>query len=289
MLECVPNFSVGRDPAVVRAIVDAIAGTPGAVVLAWESDADHNRTVVTLAGPDDAVVEAAVRGAGKAAERIDLSSHRGVHPRVGAADVIPFIPLEDTPMTAAVAAAHRAGEQLWKRFGVPVYFYGRAARHPERQRLEKIRRAGFDGQPPDLGDVAAHPTAGASMVGARDFLVAYNIQLATADVGVARAIARQIRESSGGIRHVKAIGLDLASHACAQVSMNLTNFRETGLDDVWDTVARLASELGTEATTGEIIGLIPRAAYQQAPRFFERAANFDSNRILENRLETASQ
>ena len=284
VIECVPNFSEGRDTAIVSAIVNAIGQTPGVLLLGWESDADHNRSVVTFAGSPDTVVEAAVRGAGKAAERIDLSAHQGVHPRVGAADVIPFVPLEGSTMNIAVAAAHRAGEEIWRRFGVPVYFYEHAARNPLRRRLEKVRKRGFDGGPPDVGDLAAHPSAGASMVGARGFLIAYNVQLATRDAAVAQAIARKIRESSGGFPHVKAMGLYLASRECAQVSMNLTSFAETPLDRVYDAIAAAAREHGTEAVCGEIIGFIPRRAYEMAPQFFRRAENFSESRILETRI-----
>ncbi|HTM49513.1 MAG TPA: glutamate formimidoyltransferase [Bryobacteraceae bacterium] len=284
MLECVPNFSEGRDDAVVRAIADAIAAVPGVLVLGAESDADHNRCVITFGGPSDAVVEGAVRGAGKAAELIDLSAHQGVHPRVGAADVIPFVPLEGSSMDDAIAAAHRAGEEIWRRFGVPVYFYEQAARSPGRRRLEMVRKRGFDGAPPDVGNLAAHPKAGASMVGARGFLIAYNVQLATRDAAVAQAIARKIRESSGGFPHVKAMGLYLASRDCAQVSMNLTNFAETPLDRVYDTIATIAREHGTTAVCGEIIGFIPRRAYETAPQFFRRAENFEESRILETRI-----
>lgn len=284
MLECVPNFSEGRDDTVVRAIVDAIAGAPGVLLLGWESDTDHNRSVVTFAGSAEAVVEGAVRGAGKAAELIDLSGHQGVHPRVGAADVIPFVPLEGSSMEDAVAAAHRAGEEIWRRFGVPVYFYERSARIPGRLRLEKVRRREFDGGPPDVGNLAAHPKAGASMVGARGLLVAYNVDLATRDAAIAQAISKKIRASSGGFPHVKAMGLYLASRNCAQVSMNLTNFAETPLNRVWDTIAGLAREHGTEAVAGEIIGFIPRRAYEMAPEFFLHAANFSESRILENRI-----
>jgi len=284
VIECVPNFSEGRDTAIVSAIVNAIGQTPGVLLLGWESDADHNRSVVTFAGSPDTVVEAAVRGAGKAAERIDLSAHQGVHPRVGAADVIPFVPLEGSTMNIAVAAAHRAGEEIWRRFGVPVYFYEHAARNPLRRRLEKVRKRGFDGGPPDVGDLAAHPSAGASMVGARGFLIAYNVQLATRDAAVAQAIARKIRESSGGFPHVKAMGLYLASRDCAQVSMNLTSFAETPLDRVYDAIAAAAREHGIEAVCGEIIGFIPRRAYEMAHEFFRRAENFSESRILETRI-----
>jgi glutamate formiminotransferase len=284
MLECVPNFSEGRDRAVVRAITEAISQTPGILLLGWESDSDHNRSVMTFAGSPDVVVEAAVRGAGKAAELIDLSTHQGVHPRVGAADVIPFVPLEGSSMDDAIAAAHRAGEEIWRRHGVPVYFYERSARTPERKRLERVRRKEFDGAPPDIGNLAAHPKAGASMVGARGLLVAYNVQLATGDAATAQTIAKRIRASSGGFPHVKAMGIYLASRDCAQVSMNLTNFAETPLNSVYDTIAALAQELGTEAVAGEIIGFIPRAAYEMAPEFFRHAENFSESRILETRI-----
>jgi glutamate formiminotransferase len=284
MIECVPNFSEGRDAATVGAIVEAIASAPGLLVLGSESDQDHNRSVVTFAGPARAVIEGAVLGAGMAAERIRLDSHQGVHPRVGAADVIPFVPLEGSTMEDCVAAAHRAGEEIWRRYGVPVYFYEAAARRAERARLEKVRRPGFDGAPPDVGDIAAHPTAGASCVGARGFLIAYNVDLAGADAAVARSIARRIRESSGGFRFVKAMGLYLESRGCAQVSMNLTNFAETPLDEVYEAIRAEAVAQGTHLLGGELIGLVPRRAYQAAPRFFEKDAKFSSARIIEERV-----
>ena len=285
MLECVPNFSEGSDQAKVGAIADAIASVPGVLLLGSESDTDHNRSVITFAGPADAVAEGAVRGAGKAAELIDLSAHQGVHPRVGAADVIPFVPLDGSTMEDAVNEAHLAGEEIWRRHGVPVYFYEHAARSPTRRRLEKVRRREFDGAPPDIGTLAAHSTAGASMVGARGILVAYNVLLATRDAAVAQSIARRIRESSGGFRYVKAIGLYLASRDRAQVSMNLTNFAETPLDRVYEAIANVAREHGTEAVCGEIIGFIPRRAYEMAPEFFRRAENFSESRILETRIQ----
>lgn len=284
MLECVPNFSEGRNLGVVRAIVDAIQSAPGILLLGWEADPDHNRSVVTFAGQADALVEAAVRGTGKASELIDLSRHQGGHPRVGAADVVPFIPLSGAPMREAIDAAHRAGEQIWSRFGIPVYFYGNAARRPQRERLEKVRRTGFDGAPPDLGSIAAHPTAGAVMAGARGFLVAYNVDLQTEDVAIAKAIARRIRESSGGFHGVKAMGLYLASRGCAQVSMNLVDFANTPLNQVYEAIEEHAAELGTSVRAGEIIGFVPQQAYAMAPAFFRHAANFDDSRIIETRI-----
>ena len=268
----------------VRAIADAIAGTPGVLLLGSESDSDHNRSVMTFAGAPEAVMEGAVRGAGKAAELIDLSTHQGVHPRVGAADVIPFVPLDGSTMDDAVAAAHRAGEEIWRRFGVPVYFYEHAARSAGRRRLEKVRRREFDGAPPDVGSLAAHPTAGASVVGARGFLIAYNVDLATRDAAIAQTIAKRIRASSGGFPDVKAMGIYLASRDRAQVSMNLTNFAEIPLDALYQAVGSEAERLGTAIAESELIGFIPQAAFEQAPAFFQRARGFNETRIIENRI-----
>jgi len=283
MIECVPNFSEGRDAGKMRAIVEAIAGA-GVLLLGWESDTDHNRSVVTFAGEPEAVLEGAIRGAGRAAELIDLSQHIGVHPRVGVADVIPFVPMEGATLEDCVEIAHRAGAGIWSRFGVPVYFYEAAARIPERRRLENVRRRGFDGRPPDIGNIAAHPAAGASVVGARDFLIAFNVNLETRDAAVAQAIARKIRESSGGFRFVKAMGRHLASRDCAQVSMNLTRFRETPLDLLYQAISEEAARQGTAVRSSQLVGFIPRLAYEMAPDFFRRAENFDPSRILETRI-----
>jgi glutamate formiminotransferase len=280
MIECVPNFSEGRDAQKVRAIVDAIASVPGVLLLGYESDADHNRSVVTFAGPDDAVMEGAIRGAGRAAELIDLSRHEGVHPRVGAADVIPFVPMKGSTMEDCVAIAHRAGAEIWKRFGIPAYFYESAALVQGRQRLEKVRRREFDGWPPDVGDIAAHPTAGASIVGARGFLIAFNVNLETDDVGVAQSVARKIRESSGGFRFVKAMGRYLASRGCAQVSMNLTNYLETPLDRVFEAICAEAP-----VRSCQLVGFVPLRAFEMYPEFFRRAENFSESTVVEKRIE----
>jgi glutamate formiminotransferase len=284
VIECVPNFSEGRDEGVVRSIVQAIGSAPGVLMLGWEMDGDHNRSVVTFAGEPDAVAEGAIRGVGRAAELIDISRHEGVHPRVGAADVIPFVPLEGGTMEQCVDAAHLAGQEIWNLFRVPVYFYESAATGDGRQRLERVRRSGFDGLPPDVGDVAAHPTAGAAVVGARGFLIAFNINLETSDVAIAKVIARTIRESSGGFPFVKAIGLSLATRDCAQVSINFTNFAETPFDEIWTTISREAARLGTSVASSQLIGFVPQRAYEQAPGFFEHAENFDQSRVLENRI-----
>ena len=284
MLESVPNFSEGRDARVVSQIAQAIAATPGVALLGHESDADHNRSVITFAGDNAAVIEGAVRGVVEAAKLIQLPEHQGVHPRVGAADVVPFIPMEGATMADAVAAAHQAGELIWERARVPVYFYGEAAKRDTRRRLEKIRRKGFDGFPPDVGDVPVHPTAGASVVGARPFLLAYNFDLTTPDVEIAQKIAIKIRESSGGFPYVKAIGLYLESRHRAQVSMNLTDFTKIPLEELYHEIAALAQQLGAKVADGEVIGFVPMAAYRQDPAFFARAGNFNESRIVETRL-----
>lgn len=284
MIECVPNFSEGRDEGVVRRIVEAIGSASGVLVLGWELDRDHNRSVVTFAGEPQAVMEGAIRGVGRASELIDIRSHEGVHPRVGAADVIPFVPLDNGTMQQCVDAAHHAGRQIWDRFGVPVYFYESAAVIAGRKRLERVRRPGFDGLPPDIGNIAAHESAGAAVVGARGFLIAFNINLATSDVEIARAIAKNIRESSGGFSFVKSIGLPLASRGCAQVSINFVNFAKTNFNEIWDAVVREAERLGTSVASSQLIGFVPRRAFEQAPEFFNRAENFDESRVLETRI-----
>jgi glutamate formiminotransferase len=268
----------------IREIVVEIARVAGVTMLGWDADGDHHRSVVTFAGPADAVCEGAIRGVGAAVERIDLSKHQGVHPRVGAADVVPFVPLEGSTLEECIDVAHRAGEEIWERFRVPVYFYEAAARVPERRPLQNVRRKGFDGRPPDIGDIAEHPTAGAVMVGARHFLIAYNVNLATPEVEIATEIAHKIRESSGGFRFVKAMGLHLASVNRAQVSMNLTNFEEIPLDDLYRTIEQEAAKRGTSIAESELIGFVPRAAFDKSPEFFRRTWAFEEARIIENRI-----
>lgn len=289
LIECVANFSEGRDAAVVDAIVDAIKSSTGVVVLRSEMDADHNRSVISFAGPPDAVSEGALRGIAVAVERIDLRKHTGVHPRIGAADVVPFVPLEGATLAECVAIAHRTGEEVWKRFHVPVYFYEAAARQPERRMLEFCRRGGFENPsvPPDLGGPALHPTAGACIIGARKILIAFNINLATDDVTIARAIAKKIRTSSGGLPFVKALGLPLAERGLVQVSMNLTDFEETPVHVVFDAVAREAAAHGVAIAGSELIGLVPRKALEDAAVHYLKCENFDSGLVLENRLAKA--
>jgi glutamate formiminotransferase len=291
LVECVPNFSEGRDPAKVDTIVAAMK-IPGVYLLDREMDSDHNRCVITLVGEREAIQEAAILGVGKAAELIDLTQHTGAHPRMGASDVIPFIPIEGVTIEDCVAMARHVGAEIWKRFQIPVYLYEAAATSPERQNLENIRRGQFEGirdeiatnpaRKPDFGEPRVHPTAGATVVGARKFLVAYNIFLNTTDVSIAKKIAKAVRFSTGGLRYVKSAGFLV--RGMAQVSMNLTDFEQTPIHRVFEFVKREAERYGVVPVSSEIVGLIPKLALEQAAEWFLQVENFDSSLILENRL-----
>jgi glutamate formiminotransferase/formiminotetrahydrofolate cyclodeaminase len=291
LVECVPNFSEGRDKAKVDAIVDAMK-IPGVYLLDRESDTDHNRSVITIVGERQAIQEAAIRGVGKAAELIDLNVHTGAHPRMGAADVVPFIPIEGVTLEDCVAMARHVAEEIWKRFEIPVYLYEAAATTPERQNLENIRRGQFEGiraeigtsfaRKPDFGEPRVHPTAGATVVGARKFLIAYNVFLNAPDVEIAKKIAKAVRFSSGGLRFVKGAGFLV--RGLAQVSMNLTDFEQTPVHRVFELVKREAARYGVMPISSEIVGLIPKRALEQAAEWFLQIENFDSSLILENRL-----
>ena len=297
LIECVPNLSEGRDPERIRLLTEAVANVAGAALLHVTSDADHHRSVVTFAGTEEAVAQAALELARKAVELIDLNRHTGVHPRLGALDVLPFVPLEGSSLADCVRLAHAVGERIWRELEVPVYFYESAALRPERKRLEEVRRGGFEGirqaladgdisRTPDLGKAQLHPSAGAIIVGARPFLIAYNINLRTSDVGVAKEIARGIRTSSGGLPAVKALGLALESRRLVQVSMNLTDFETTPVHVVFQEVARLAAAQGVEIQESEFIGLIPRRALEMAAAGLLKLQGFDGQRVVESRLET---
>ncbi|HME09772.1 MAG TPA: glutamate formimidoyltransferase [Bryobacteraceae bacterium] len=281
LIECVPNFSEGRNPETVRAIAESIARVAGVKVLRTETDPDHNRCVITFAGTPEGVREAAFVGVAEAARRIDLNRHSGVHPRTGAADVVPFVPLEGVTLNECADMAHDVGRQVWETLGIPVYFYEAAALSPERVPLETIRRGHLA---PDLGGPALHPTAGACAIGARKILIAFNLVLNTAEVSIARAIARKIRASSGGLAYVKALGLFLASRNLAQVSINLTDYEQTPLHAVFEAVAGEARALGAGILESEIIGLLPRQAMEQAAAHFLKCGNFHSGLIIENAL-----
>lgn len=291
LVECVPNFSEGRDKARVDAIVAAMK-MDGVYLLDREMDADHNRCVITLVGDREAIQEAAIRGVGKAAELIDLTKHRGAHPRMGAADVVPFIPIEGVTIEDCVAMARHVGAEIWKRHQIPVYLYEAAATSPERLNLENIRRGQFEGireeigtnpaRKPDFGEARVHPTAGATAVGARKALIAYNVFLNTPDVDIAKKVAKAVRFSSGGLRYVKGAGFLV--RGLAQVSMNLTDFEQTPIHRVFEFVKREAARYGVAPVSSEIVGLIPKKALEMAAEWFLQVENFDSSLILENRL-----
>src|ERR1700730_7986209 len=297
LIECVPNFSEGRDAGKVDAIVAAMSTVPSVYVLDREIDADHNRCVVTLAGDPDAVAEAALLGVGKALELIDLTKHTGAHPRIGATDVVPFIPIDGVSIEDCVALARRVGNEIWKRYRIPVYFYEAATKHPERATLENFRRGQFEGlreemkrdhnRLPDVGEPKLHPTAGATVVGARKFLIAYNINLNTSDVGIANKIAKAIRFSSGGLRYVKSMGVELKARNLAQVSINLTDFEQTPMHRVYEMVKREAERYGATPVGSEIVGLVPKKALELAADYFLQLEDFSPSQVLENRLQSA--
>ncbi len=296
LIECVPNFSEGRRADVIAAVAEAVRRSGPVRVLDLSSDADHNRSVLTLAGDPEAVRAAVEALVAACVERIDLRAHRGRHPRMGAVDVIPIVPIRGVTMGDCVALARSLGEAIAKRHGLPVYLYEEAATAEHRRDLAALRRGEFEGFPekirdpafkPDFGPDRVHPTAGCVAVGAREFLIAYNINLATQDLEVARAVARAIRHSSGGLRYVKAMGVMLEERRQAQVSINMTNFRGTPLHRVFEMVRSEAARHGVAVASSEIVGLVPEEALLQAAEFYLRIEGFDPGKILERRLEEA--
>jgi glutamate formiminotransferase len=292
VVECVPNFSEGRDARRVEAIVGAMR-VEGVRLLDWSLDADHNRSLVTIAGAPAAVLESAVRGVGKAAEVIDLTRQEGSHPRIGAADVVPFVPVSGMKLEQCVMLARQAGLEIWRRFGVPVYFYEAAASRPDRANLDEVRRGQFEGlrdavrkeaaRRPDLGGPGLHPTAGACAVGARKFLVTYNVYFDSTDVGMVRSIAREVRAAFGGVHGVKALGV--MAHGRAQLTMNIADFKTTPLSQVYSTVSKLAVRHKTAPVEGEVIGLIPEEACERESGWMRQLVEFDDQtKILERRL-----
>lgn len=294
IIESIPNVSEGRRPDVVEAIASAIRAAPGVRLLDHSSDASHNRSVFTMAG-DAASIKAAVLAIyERAIAAIDLRTHTGEHPRVGAVDVVPFVPIEGVTMEECVALAKDVGREVASRFGVPVYLYEEASANPSRKNLEDIRRGEFEGLAakmgtalwaPDFGPTAPHPSAGASVIGARMPLIAYNINLNTDRLDVAKKIAAAIRHSSGGFRYVKAAGFELKDRGIVQVSMNLTNYEKTPIFRVFETVKREAERYGVTILESEIVGLVPAAALNSAAEFYLQIAGFSADgQILENKL-----
>lgn len=283
IVECVPNFSEGRDRAVIVSLEQAVRNVPGVRLLNSTSDADHNRSVLTFAGDPAAVADAAFAVVAAAVAKIDLGNHSGVHPRVGAADVVPFVPIEGVTLEDCAALAHTTGERIWNELRVPVFFYEAAAKRPECARLENIRRRANADLPPDIGQ-GRHPTAGYCVIGARNFLIAWNIILQSNDLAIAKSIASEIRESTGGLPALKALGLELASQGKVQVSMNLVDFHRTPLHAAFDAVRRAAEKRGVRIEGSELIGLIPQAALDASKDHDLHWINMRSDLILETCL-----
>lgn len=288
LVECVPNFSEGRRPETVQSIADAINAVTPACVLDTHIDPDHNRSVITFVAPPETVVEAAVNAVKRASELIDMSTHLGEHPRLGATDVLPFVPVRGVTMDDCVRIAHEAGAVIARDLSIPVYFYERAALRPERVNLEDVRRGALEllreqistnpERAPDVGPLHVHESAGAIAVGARPFLIAFNVILRSDDVAVARQIARTIRARNGGLPFVKALGFRLHTRGLVQVSMNLVNYEVTGMTTVYDAIQREADRLNVEIDSTEIVGLVPEAALDPGAPFFSES------KILEHQI-----
>ena len=291
LIECVPNFSEGRRQDVIDRIVAAMAQVPGARVLDVQSDLDHNRSVVTLVGPPEAILEAAFQGVACAAQLVDMDHHRGAHPRMGATDVVPFVPVQGVTMDDCVALARRLGERVGSELGIPVYLYEEAAARPEWRNLADVRRGEYEGL---KADIAADPgrtpdfgpahlgTAGATAIGARPPLIAFNVYLNTADIAPAKAIAKAVRHSSGGFRFVKALGLLVEGQA--QISMNLTDYSQTPIHRVLNMIHTEAAHHGLAITRCEVVGLLPAQALFDAAQFYLQLHDLSPDQILENRL-----
>ena len=298
LIECVPNFSEGRRPERVQLIADAISAVDSACVLDTHIDPDHNRSVITFVATPERVVEAAVSAVRRASELIDMRTHQGEHPRLGATDVLPFVPVRGVTMDDCVRVAHEAGAVIAKELSIPVYFYERAARRPERVNLEDVRRGALEllreqiatnpERAPDEGSSRVHDSAGAIAVGARPFLIAFNVILRSTDLAIARQIARTIRARNGGLPFVKALGFRLHSRELVQVSMNLINYEVTGMTAAYDAIRSKADLLGVEIDSAEIVGLVPRNALDRNAAYFPKLENFSDAKILEHQIDQCS-
>lgn len=298
LVECVPNFSEGRKPETVRSIASAITSVDSACVLDTHIDPDHNRSVITFVASPERVVQAAVNAVRRASELIDMRTHQGEHPRLGATDVLPFVPVRGVTMDDCVKLAHEAGAAIARELSIPVYFYERAARRAERVNLEDVRRGALEllreqiasnpDRAPDEGVAEVHPSAGAIAVGARPFLIAFNVILRSDDVAIARQIARAIRARNGGLQFVKALGFRLHTRGLVQVSMNLVNYEVTGMDAVYNAIAHQATLLGVEIDSAEIVGLVPRNALDRNATYFPKLENFTDAKILEHQIDQCS-
>jgi len=293
LLECIPNFSEGRNKDTINQIATAVFSTAGVKLLDQHSDPDHNRSVLTFVGEPEAVKKAAFKLAKIASELIDINQHKGIHPFIGVVDVIPFVPLKDTPMEEAIKTSKELGKQIWEELKIPVYFYGESAEIPYRKNLANVRRGGFEklkkeihlpDRAPDLGGNEVHPTAGAITTGARSFLIAFNVNLDSNDLETAQMIARSIRETHGGLPGVRALGLYLESRDIVQVRINITDHKETSIKTVFDKVAEKADDLGTDILESEIVGLIPQEAYFEGMAKYLKLSEFSNKKILEKSL-----
>jgi glutamate formiminotransferase len=294
IVECVPNFSEGRRIDVIEAIAAEIKNVQGVRLLAYEHDKDHNRSVFTFIGSPENVKAAAFAACKKASELIDMNKHQGEHPRVGATDVIPFIPISDVSIADCVKLANELGAEIANNLGIPIYLYEHAATTPKRRNLADVRRGQYEGlreaiqsdpeRRPDFGPSVLHATAGATVVGARMPLVAYNVNLATDDLDIAKSIAKAVRHSSGGLRFVKALGLEIKERGIVQVSMNLTDYEKTPIFRVFEMIKREAERYGVEILGSEVIGLIPLNALVDSAEYYLRIEKFDKSQVLENRL-----
>ena len=295
LVECVPNFSEGRKSETIDRIAGMIESVAGVVVLNRHIDDDHNRSVITFVGEPAAIVNAAIKAVATARELIDLRAHTGVHPRIGATDVLPFVPVSGVTIDECVTLAHAAGQRIWRELSIPVYFYERAALRPDRLRLEHVRGKGFEwlrheieispDRAPDVGDPKLHESAGATVVGARPFLIAFNVNLQTNDLSIARSIAREVRERDGGLPFVKALGFELRSRGVVQVSMNLIDYQHTGIAQAFAAVRAAAVHREVEVIGAEIVGLVPRAALDREAPYFPYLENFRETLVIETLLE----
>jgi len=294
VVECVPNFSEGRKVDTIRRLVAVIEGVETACVLDTHMDPDHNRSVITFVAAPERVVEAAVRAVALAVELIDMRQHSGQHPRLGATDVLPFVPVRNVTIDDCVMLAHQAGGRIAQELSIPVFFYERAALKPERINLEDVRRGALEllreqiasepGRAPDVGPLRVHESAGAIAVGARPFLIAFNVNLRTSDLAIARQIARLVRARHGGLPFLKALGFELSSRGLVQVSMNLVNYGETGMRQAFEAVRREADKLGVEVANTEIVGLVPENALDKDAEYFQKLENFTEDKVLESRM-----
>lgn len=294
LVECIPNFSEGRRPEVLEAIAGTIRATPGVTLLDMESDHDHNRSVMTFIGEPGAMKVAMLAAAATAVGLIDMEKHRGEHPRLGAIDVVPFVPISDMTMAEAVDLARQVGMELWERLRLPVYFYEEAAATPARKNLPDVRKGGYEGRKrdigrpewrPDVGEPVMHPTAGATIVGARYPLIAFNVNIRTNDQDIARRISRKVREKDGGLPALRALGFELKQRGIVQVSMNLVNYHKTGLAAAFEAVRAEAAREGVEVEGSEIVGLVPLDALVQCVDHFLVLENFKPAQILDTRLK----